>query len=402
MHKDIRIRALYPNYYGDGLIAGVALRIVKYFNDEHIESDIMGVSSEKSMLPYKKKIKIQSSVNPDVFNSRRIYKDAIPAGVVWSVVRRVFSVSQARRFAEAMFFSSLKKYDIIYLWPGCSKKLYEKLKKNGYVVITERINTLISTSKKILDNEYQAFGIPSTHGLTKADVDMELECLNLSDFIFSPSPGVTRSILNVGIPKVKILESSYGLDKHEILNQPDGVESSQITAIFVGSICIRKGVHLLIKAWERAQVNAKLLLVGRISKELKDIVESAIQNKMNIFHVDFVSDLKPIYRDSDFFILPSLEEGSPLVTYLALGAGLPCLVSTMGSGGVIEDGRDGIIIDPHDLSMFSNAIRELSVNTEKRFEMGKNAYQKALDYTWEKVALKRKEAILHALNLECE
>ena len=43
-----------------------------------------------------------------------------------------------------------------------------------------------------------------------------------------------------------------------------------------------------------------------------------------------------------------MKEGSPLVTYMAFGAGLPLLVSPIGGGGVATNGEDAVVIDPHD------------------------------------------------------
>jgi glycosyltransferase involved in cell wall biosynthesis len=110
---------------------------------------------------------------------------------------------------------------------------------------------------------------------------------------------------------------------------------------------------------------------------------------LNIDHVGFVSDLHPIYSEADFFVLPSLEEGSPLVTYLALGAGLPVIASPMGSGGVITDGRQGFVVDPHDERALVNAIQTLCHDSVLRQEMAAASAVSAYQYTWHRVATRR-------------
>ena len=153
------------------------------------------------------------------------------------------------------------------------------------------------------------------------------------------------------------------------------------------------GIHLLLEAWDRSGVTAKLTVIGRVSPEVADMLAAAMSKNPNITHHDFMSDLKPVYAAADFFILPSLEEGSPLVTYLALGASLPLLVSPMGAGGVIEDGKEGMVIDPHDIDGFAQAIKLLVSDESIRRRMSAASGAKAPAYTWDKVALRRLEAL---------
>lgn len=96
--------------------------------------------------------------------------------------------------------------------------------------------------------------------------------------------------------------------------------NKQPTFIFVGTISVRKGIHLLLKYWAKTNLNATLKLVGTIEDALKPMVSSHLSDP-RIEHIPFTSDLPSIDKAADVFILPSLEEGSPLVTYLALGGG---------------------------------------------------------------------------------
>ncbi len=111
-----------------------------------------------------------------------------------------------------------------------------------------------------------------------------------------------------------------------------------------------------------------------------------------------MKDLKPIYKEADVFLLPSLEEGSPLVTYLALGAGLPCIVSPMGGGGVIEHNKEGFVIEPHDDLTWIESIKKISEDIDLRKRFSSNAYVKAKDYLWSTVGRKRSQLLLSRLS----
>lgn len=397
MEKTVRIKALYPNFYGDNLIAYVSLRIILFFNDARVRADIMGLSSDASVDVFKKKIKRSDASGALSSRAFRVYRDAIPPGPLWGIARRLCPLANLHRFSEARYTASLRHGDIAYLWPGASVELYRELKAKGYIIVTERINTLLSTSRRILDEEYIRLGLPPSHGLSAREAEEERECMELADYIFSPSPGVSASILDAGIAASKILATSYGLRDSELLPPRPEQAKEKVTAIFVGSICVRKGIHLLFDAWEKAGVDARLIIVGRISPEVENLVKARLARRPDISHVDFVDDLVPIYREADFLVLPSLEEGSPLVSYLALGAAIPLIVSPMGAGGIVEDGTDGLIVEPHDIIGLAGAIRTMVLDAELRQRMGAAAGAKAPAYTWQRVALSRRELLFAAM-----
>ena len=256
------------------------------------------------------------------------------------------------------------------------------------------VNTHEANSKAILDTEYQRLGLPMTHGVSADKVVDESAKLELADYVYSCSPIMTKSYLENGIAPRKILQTSYGFSADYLLDSAY-MASPQPTFIFVGSIDIRKGVHLLLNYWVKANVDAKLKLVGKIDDAIKPLVNEYL-NQHNIEHIAFTSDLPSIYKSADVFILPSLEEGSPLVTYLAFGASLPCLVSPMGAGGVVTDGVEGMVIDPHDTDKWIKALQTMAGDIQLRKKFSVNARYKADLYTWDKVGKQRLASLISA------
>jgi len=389
-----RIRAFYPNFFSDYLIAYVCLRLVRNFNTREVAADVMGLCSNDTVAHYKKRRSLAASngrlVCGDAQIERRIYYDAVPSIALWSVLARTLDYEQIRAIAEYRYCRRLRGGDIAYLWPDGSVQLYRRLRDMGYTVVSERINTLRATARAILGPEFAALGLPASHGITDRSMNEEVECMKLSDYIFSPSPAVTRSILAAGIPEERVVPTSYGLRSREVLDISSRAwQPERITAIFVGSICVRKGVHLLLRAWELAAVRGELLLVGKVADEMRELFREYLARDASIKHLGFVDDLTSVYRTADFFILPSLEEGSPLVTYLALGASLPVIVSEMGGGGVIEHMSEGFVVDPHDEASLVDSIRRLASDPDLRRRMGSAAGERAAKYTWEAVAERR-------------
>ena len=159
---------------------------------------------------------------------------------------------------------------------------------------------------------------------------------------------------------------------------------------------MRKGIHLLLDYWKTANINGTLKIIGDIDKSISNALEPYLNNE-NVEFISFVHDIDKIYKEADIFILPSLEEGSPLVTYLALGAGLPCIVSPMGGEGIIRHEQEGFVIDPHDKESWVKSLRLLANDPQLRKNQSESARQRSNTFLWEKVGKQRAKLLLEKL-----
>ena len=375
----MKISAYYPNYFKDYGIAHACYHLMKGMQSDHTQISLMGISSEA------------------VF-SAPFYKDAIPK---WSksLVYKILPEKAILKIAESIYANSLNKdVDFAYLWPGISLGTYQSIKKRGHKIIFEGVNSPAGHIKQILDVEYASLKLPAAHCITQQYIDDELARVALADYVYSCNPMMRTYFEHIGVAKHHILDTSFGLSANAIL-AADSVKplnhSEPPTFIFVGSIGVRKGAHLLLNYWVKSKINAKLKLVGTIEEALKPLVNQYLTDA-RIEHIPFTSDLTSIYKSADVFILPSLEEGSPLVTYLALGAGLPIIASPMGSGNVVQDGVDGFVIEPHDEIKWIDSMRLLAEDSTLRQKLGQSSKQKALAYTWDVVGADRLNSLIKA------
>ncbi|WP_052185130.1 glycosyltransferase family 4 protein [Methylotenera versatilis] len=374
----MKIKAYYPNYFLDAGIAGAAYHILKGMQSPNNQIQLMGIAS----IP---------AFNDD------FYKNAIPHWAK-SIVYKALPPKTILNLAETIFRRTLKQGDIAYLWPNISLDTYRRLKDRGCIIVHECVNTHQMSSKVILDNAYKQLNLPITHDVTPEEVAIESAKLELVDYVYSCSPLVTESMLNNGIPEQKILQTSYGLSDKAIVEGAYSKKQTQYNQpvfIFVGSISVRKGVHLLLDYWVKAKLNAKLQLVGTIEPAIKTLVEKYI-GQDNIEHIPYTNDLASVYKNADVFVLPSLEEGSPLVTYMAFGAGLPLLVSPMGGGGVVTNGVEGIVLDPYDADAWVEHLQRLTEDVQLREKLAVKSKLKAPYYLWDEVAKRRLNLLTEA------
>lgn len=322
------------------------------------------------------------------------------------VYRVVRSESRLFDYSARRYLATVRPRDIAYLWPSSPRWLYDALKDRGATIVMERINCVRTTSRPILDDAYARLGRRAAHSMTDDDIRCEREKLSIADHVFSPAPCVTQSLLDIGVPERKILRSSYGWDPTRVRSKTPALPPIDgVTVVFVGFICVRKGAHLLLDAWAAATqtpgFNGRLVLMGNIEPAIADHCAAHLA-RTDVTVLPFGDNVGGVLASADLFAFPTLEEGSPLVVYEAMAAGLPILTSPMGSGEVVRDVRsnpvgEGWVLDPYDRDAWAAKLRELCATKAQLAPIGDAAKHRADHYVWTKVARRRGHMLLDAL-----
>ncbi|MCD6291622.1 MAG: glycosyltransferase family 4 protein, partial [Anaerolineae bacterium] len=167
-----------------------------------------------------------------------------------------------------------------------------------------------------------------------------------ADQVIVPSEYVLGTFLAHGVPRGKITVIPFGVDVGRF-SPPEERPESPVRFLFVGQIGVRKGVHYLLEAWQRlALPDAELILAGRVQSNSWP----ALAHYGDLPGVRWVGHVDPVdlYRSAHVFVFPSLDEGSALVTYEAMAAGLPLIV-TGASGSLARDGVEGVLVPARDV-----------------------------------------------------
>lgn len=305
---------------------------------------------------------------------------------------------QARRLVEKIHLSALKRagtnQTISYLWSETSPAFDEELHNLKSIVVREKFNCGKATAKRILDEAYARLGISPQHGITDDAIRLEKARLEQADAVFCPNANVDISLAEIGIPESKRLRTSYGYDPARVItSEPAALAPIEgTTYLFVGSICVRKGAHLLLKAWAKSGVKGRLVLAGA----LEPIIETTCREELaraDVVHLSYTSNVAALYKSADVFVFPSLEEGGPQVTYEAAANGLAAIVSPMGAGDVVRHGEEGHVLDPYAEDDWIEAIRLLDRNAGERQRMSDAIRTRAIQFEWPKVGLQRRTSL---------
>lgn len=281
---------------------------------------------------------------------------------------------------------------IAHFFPSPSLSLLRRLRAENCLIIREMINSFRGTAKAILDEAYDRVGLKPNHGITETSIEEERKELELYDFVFAANSLVESSLLEAGVDSRRIISTAFGWSPARFPRRGLKSPSSEFTALFVGSICVRKGVLDLLSAWKRSNVKGKLLLVGKIEEVIRPLLQPYVADSSIVF-LDYTQSIEVFYRSADIFVFPTLEEGGPQVTYEAAGCGLPVITTPMGAGRIIKHGMNGLIVRAHDVESLADAIKLLATSTDAREHMAKQAALDAQQFTYEKIGEERAEQI---------
>ncbi len=94
-------------------------------------------------------------------------------------------------------------------------------------------------------------------------------------------------------------------------------------------------------------------------------------------------------KEYDVFINTTNFDNTPVSVMEAMALGLP--VVTTNVGGIpylVEDGVDGLLVEPNDARTMSKKIEQLVLDEDKAFRIAQNARKKVEDFDWKNVRSK--------------
>lgn len=287
---------------------------------------------------------------------------------------------------DNLFDASARKYippcDVFHAWGNYALYSIPTVRRFGAKVVIERGSTHPYYQDEILKEEYERFGVRSERAHPQI-IEKGLKEIELADKVIIPSEFVQRSFLSHGVSGDKLAMIPYGIDLTSFKQVPK--KDSKFRVLFVGNIGIQKGVHYLLEAWKSlALVDAELVLIGTVEEEMKPVLrqyEGSFIYRGHVNHEELFNE----YSQASVFVLPSLQEGSALVTYEAMACGLPLIVSE-NTGSIIRDGNEGFVTAIRDIDALKERLAWCYSHPDEARQMGLRGSESVRNYTWERYA----------------
>lgn len=186
----------------------------------------------------------------------------------------------------------------------------------------------------------------------------------------------------------KILEK-YGITKKYIL--------------FVGTLEPSKNIARLLEAFalfknevkkNNSNFDYSLVLAGKkgwLSQEYSRIAKDLGISKDIVFTGYIVGDeLVPLFKNAEFFVMPSLYEGFGMTVLEAFATGTPAIISRVSSLPEIA-GDAAYFVDPMNTEEISNAMLKFLTDENLKNEFKRKGIERAKKFDWQETAKKTLE-----------
>jgi glycosyltransferase involved in cell wall biosynthesis len=256
------------------------------------------------------------------------------------------------------------KIDIIHAWPLGALRTIRVAKNLGIPVVLERCNTHTRFAYEVVRKECERIGVPlppgHEHAFNVAVLEREEAEYNLADRLLCPSDFVAQTFVDRGFPAEKLLRHQYGFD--DKVFYPDNRvrdDNRGLTVLFAGGCTPRKGLHYALDAWLQSTASAKgsFLIAGSFIPGYAERLSTQLAHP-SVKVLGHRNDIPDLMRQSDILILPSIEEGSALVTAEARGCGCVLLVSD-AAGAICRDGENALVHRVGDVEVLVEHLNRL-------------------------------------------
>lgn len=260
--------------------------------------------------------------------------------------------------------------------------------RNSYDIIhcheSSRFHTIVAAMAKTLLKK-PAIAVVTSSG-NSCDF-LRLKKRVLGHYFLRKLHSLDKLITLCDISTTEAINEGFNKDMIKVI--PNGVntiqfkpslskKSSKTTLIYVGRLVRTKGVHILLKAFHQVLekgISADLHIAGDgPEKETLQSLARDLEITDRIYFYGSVDNVAPLLQKSDIFVLPSSVEGLPNALLEAMACGLAVVTTRIGGNTqVIENGINGLLIDPDSSHQLTNALMKILKEKTLSEKLGQNA-----------------------------
>ena len=208
----------------------------------------------------------------------------------------------------------------------------------------------------------------------------------------------TRELFTLRNPPDRVL---YNCVEHMVSEEE--FPRSRQTVVFVGTLAARKGIAQLIEAWPmvvRVCPAAELHIIGKDGRaegggSMRAALIARLPKEAKVhFHGHLTrAETLRFFQRARVAVFPSYAEAFALAPLEAMACQCPTIYSQRGSGPeLIEDGKNGLLIDPACPEQIAAAIIRLLADDELAQRLGQEGKRAVVDRFALAIAVEQNEA----------
>lgn len=194
------------------------------------------------------------------------------------------------------------------------------------------------------------------------------------------APREKFSVIRLGIPlEERLGDATAGLDYRRLY----GISESAFVVGWVGRMTDVKDTDAVLEIVRAARdrgLEAVLVMVGDGPDRVRlEQLAHDIGIARSTFFVGYQPEVAGYYRLFDAFLLPSVNEGTPVSAIEALASGTPVVATRVGGvPDVVRDGEDGFLFEPGDTDDAAERLALLASDATLRSALGASGRERVL------------------------
>jgi glycosyltransferase involved in cell wall biosynthesis len=307
------------------------------------------------------------------------------------VTHRALGVERSYRYHDRRAARAIGRLagelDLVHCWPRAVLRSAAAARTIGVPVLREVPNTHTAHAFEVVEREHRALGLPvaagQTHAFDSRTLALEEAEYGEADLLVVPSRLSERTFLERGFEPEQLALLGYGFDPERFSPGPAPRSGDGgLTVLFAARCEPRKGLHHALEAWHESGLaeRGRFVVCGEFIPGYRELLEPLLSHP-SVEWRGFVPDLEAAMRESDVFLLTSIEEGSALVTYAAQGCGCVPVVSE-AAGARCTHLEDGLVHDAGDVGAISEHLRMLDRDRALLGRLREATLQTARTLTW--------------------
>jgi len=296
------------------------------------------------------------------------------------------------------------QFDVIHTWPSGALRTLRTAAELGIPTVLERPNAHTRFAIEVVKRECQRLGLTMPTGHEHAEnpekVRLEEEEFALADRLLCPSDFVAKTFLDKGFPQEKLARHQYGYDESSYFPaQPARPATESLTMLFVGGCAPRKGVHYALEAWLQspASRDGKFLIAGAFIPGYAEKLAGMLSHP-SVTMLGHRKDVPELMRNSDMLVLPTIEEGSALVTSEARGSGCVLLVSE-AAGAICKHMENSLVHHVGDVAALTRHITMLHEDRSLLERLRSASLNSLSELTWKTAGIRLLDAYRETIDM---
>ncbi len=183
---------------------------------------------------------------------------------------------------------------------------------------------------------------------------------------------------------------------HDVLDRY-GIDPGRPTVVFIGRVTRQKGLPVLLRAAERMDPAAQLVLcagkadTAELQAEVTGLVDRLRAGRSGVIWLPGMlakPEVIQILSHATVFVCPSEYEPLGIVNLEAMACGTAVVASDVGGiPEVVADGETGLLVRAGDETAFATAINALIRDPARASELGARGRQRAVaEFSWDQIA----------------